>query len=197
MNIFATSPCPIESAQALCDKHVVKMIVESAQILSTALVTAWGFPSGGSIRGVDLYRPTHAAHPCVVWAHPCVVWVGKSWANMYWIARHGVALCTEYSARYSTDKVFKRHKSLDLLLAILGFIESDVGVSADSVLTPMALAMPDHFKRDDPHMAYKLYLRAKYQTWADEGHPPRWTKREPPIWARSIYSALDNSMASG
>lgn len=190
MNIFATSSCPIESAQALADKHVVKMIVESAQILSTVLVTEWGFPPGGSVGGVPLYRPTHANHPCVKWA-------GESISNMRWLARHGIALCNEYSMRYSTDKVFKRHKSMDLLLAILGLIESDVGVSADSVLTPMALAMPDHFKRDDPHMAYKLYLRAKYQTWADEGHPPRWTKREPPVWARSVYSALDNSMASG
>lgn len=191
MNIFATSSCPIESAQALADKHVVKMIVESAQILSTVLITAWGFPPGGSVRGVALYRPTHAARPCVVWA-------GKSWANMYWVARHGVALCTEYSARYSTEKVLKRHKSLDLLLAIKDFIE--IGRAAEYLERPpldMALAMPDHFKRDDPHMAYKLYLRAKYQTWADEGHPPRWTKREPPVWARNVYSALDNSMASG
>lgn len=190
MNIFATSSCPVESAQALADKHVVKMIVESAQILSTALITVWGFKPGSVIGGVTLYRPTHAYHPCVKWA-------GESVANMRWLARHGIALCDEYSMRYSTAKVLKRHKSTDLLRAILKLVEVDVGVSSDSAFTPMALAMPDHFKRDDPHMAYKLYLRAKYQTWADEGHPPRWTKREPPVWARNVYSALDDSMASG
>ena len=54
MNIFVLSECPIEAAQMQCDKHVVKMIVETAQMLCTV--------------GTGPYKRTHASHPCTVWA---------------------------------------------------------------------------------------------------------------------------------
>ena len=55
MNIFAVDVSPEKAAQALCDAHVVKMILESAQLLSTQ----------DRIRGLDRgYRLTHAEHPC-------------------------------------------------------------------------------------------------------------------------------------
>ena len=68
MNIFVVDIDPSKAAQSLCDKHVVKMVLETAQILSTI--------SGGP------YRPTHANHPCVLWA-------GATKRNYLWLVEHG------------------------------------------------------------------------------------------------------------
>lgn len=62
-----------------CDKHVVKMILESAQIMSTV--------ANGP------YKPTHVNHPCVVWAR-------ANRTNYNWLAMHALALCEEYTLRY-------------------------------------------------------------------------------------------------
>ena len=85
MNIFILDTNPVVAAQMQCDKHVVKMVLESAQILSTI--------AGGP------YRPTHSSHPCVLWAK-------ANATNYNWLVRHALALCAEYTARYG-----KRHKS--------------------------------------------------------------------------------------
>jgi hypothetical protein len=59
MNIFLLDSNIKKCAQYHCDKHVVKMILESAQILSTVL----------RLNGVDQgYKTTHANHPCTLWA---------------------------------------------------------------------------------------------------------------------------------
>lgn len=93
MNIFVLSECPIEAAQMQCDKHVVKMIVETAQMLCTV--------------GTGPYKRTHASHPCTVWA-------GRSQANFEWLVAHGLALCSEYTYRYG-----KRHRTQDVIEGIL------------------------------------------------------------------------------
>ena len=79
MNIFRPSPSPVESARCLADRHVVKMALETAQILSTI--------TGGP------YKPTHQNHPCTRWA-------GESWWNACWLLAHGHALCDEYERRF-------------------------------------------------------------------------------------------------
>lgn len=79
MNIFRPSASPADSAAALADRHVVKMALESAQILSTL--------TGGP------YKPTHTNHPCTLWA-------GASRVNAAWLLEHGVALCDEYARRF-------------------------------------------------------------------------------------------------
>lgn len=93
MNIFILSENPLKAAQMQCDKHVVKMVLETAQILSTV--------AGGP------YKPTHKNHPCVLWA-------ARNLTNFQWLVRHGIALCHEYSLRYG-----KRHKSQDVIESIV------------------------------------------------------------------------------
>lgn len=96
MNIFVTDVCPIKSAQALDDVRLNKMIVESAQLLSTAL----------RIKGVDdpvLYRISHMHHPC---CH----WVRRNRANFEWLAQHAQAMLSErldrgFSTKHATDPV--------------------------------------------------------------------------------------------
>lgn len=79
MNIFYLDPDPVIAAQMQCDKHVVKMVLETAQILSTVL--------GGP------YKPTHMHHPSVIWAS----------TQIEWTLRHFVGLLDEYKFRYDRE----------------------------------------------------------------------------------------------
>jgi len=102
MNVFVLHPCPRTSAQLLCDRHVVKMTLETAQILSTAAIlehptwikftTPPGTAPAQSL-GPRLYRPTHKAHPCVLAAQQDPFY-------RRWVYLHGIALADEYQFRY-------------------------------------------------------------------------------------------------
>lgn len=159
MNLFVTDPDPAASARALADRHIVKMAVETGQILWTVLhVAAPGaVPQGG-------YRPTHRRHPCNLWAV-------ESRANFLWAVEHGRALCDEYTHRYGG--VHASRAAIDLAA-------SSSFLVPDGDLTPFALAMPDEHKNlDDRCGSYRAYLRAKYAAWGDAA---RWTARERPDW---------------
>ena len=62
MNIFVTNDCPIISAQALDNKRVVKMVLETAQLLSTAIFI------NSNVAYDNIYKATHIKHPCTIWA---------------------------------------------------------------------------------------------------------------------------------
>jgi hypothetical protein len=91
MNIFVTSQCPAESARHLDNKRVIKMILESAQMLSTAIDGP--------------YKPTHVNHPCTIWAR-------KTRSNYMWLLEHMVHLCIEYTRRYGKVHACERFISL-------------------------------------------------------------------------------------
>ncbi len=93
MNIFVLDYSPIKAAQMQCDKHVVKMPLETAQLLCSAFH-----------RGIAPYKPTHHNHPCSLWTK-------ASEKNYLWLIEHGLALCSEYTYRYN-----KIHKSQDVIL---------------------------------------------------------------------------------
>ena len=87
MNIFVLDESPVVSAKYACDKHVVKMILESAQMLCSV-----------QPEGTAPYKRTH-------YNHPCTKWVRESSRNYEWLLIHAYALCDEYTRRY--DKVHK------------------------------------------------------------------------------------------
>jgi len=181
MNIFALDTCPIISAQLQCDKHVVKMIVESAQMLSTAHRMLDGTvqlaPSKSGKRMVKHYRlfddPEYdrIIYKAVHFNHPCSVWVRESSENYKWLYNHFVALCDEYTYRYG-----KTHKTDSLLRSPLWALPTNIKKGS---LTPFALAMksnPECMFKD----AIKSY-RAYYQTKKDR-FKMVWTNREVPWW---------------
>jgi Pyrimidine dimer DNA glycosylase len=94
MNIFLTDPCPRQCAINLDDKRVNKMLLETAQLLSSALRHR-GYTNG-------IYKNTHVNHPCAVWTR-------SSRAAFSWMLEHGFALADEYAYRYNTRR---RDKSL-------------------------------------------------------------------------------------
>lgn len=155
MNIFIIDHDPVIAAMQLCDKHVVKMIVESAQLLCSA------FPSGSSP-----YRLTHYNHPCGKWAR-------ASKANYEWLLVHANAMCEEYTRRYG-----RTHKTEDVIVWCMeNYIQlclPDIG------LTPHARAIREPWKtqtaNDDIVTAYrKFYIGAK-SSFA------KWKHSECPGW---------------
>ena len=157
MNVFACHSSPDMAARALADRHVVCMVRETAQILST---TARELGLDDS----DLYASTHLHHPVVV---ACI------WDSGYrnWVIRHGRALAREYTHRY--DRVHASSVVLDRAAHRLRQL------GPPSILTSFPLAMPEEFKFDDPHESYRRYLAAKYSRW---GQAARWTRRTRPSW---------------
>ena len=94
MNIFVTDPDPVKSAQVLPDKHIVKMPLETCQMLAIVASEEWGHAFGKlpKLDGTP-YKTEKGAfrnHPCTVWAQD----------NYTWLILHGLALCAEYTHRY-------------------------------------------------------------------------------------------------
>ena len=115
MNIFILDSDPVTAAQLQCDKHVVKMIVESAQMLSTAHRMLDGYvekrPSKSGKRMVNYWvhpdsNLENTLYKAVHHGHPCTVWTMESYANYAWHYHHFIALLEEYEYRYG-----KEHKS--------------------------------------------------------------------------------------
>lgn len=171
MNIFAVDKCPNISAIALCDQHVNKMILETAQMLSY-VSHRYGHHS--------IYKATgpHKNHPCTVWA-------GNSYDNWLWLVNHGLALEKEKLFRTG-----KGHKSADVIR-----FYRDEECSPDkklSGLTPFALAMPDIYKQSCPHQSYiDFYLKEKQ--FFKNNKRPTWTKRSPPSWWYFTEEKNENS----
>ena len=160
MNIFVTDPDPRLSAEVLCNRHVVKMTLETAQLLSSAV--RLHAPEGTDLD--DLYRITHKNHPSSVW-------VRETRENFRWTVRHGLALAAEYSRRYG-----KEHASARIIRAA-AFYDQYI---PDGPRTVFALAMPDEFKPigaalddDAACKAYRMYIADKYATWK---RVPRWVR---------------------
>lgn len=136
MNIFALDNDPFKAARYHCDKHVVKMILESVQMMCTAVRLTTGEDVG--------YKATHVNHPCSKW-------VRKSIWNYYWLGYLVEALNDEYKRRFNHTK---NHKSFDVMMDLPLPELPDMGFR-----TPFALAMPEKFKCDDPVKSYREYYR--------------------------------------
>jgi hypothetical protein len=180
MNIFILDTDPCLAASQQCDAHVVKMVLESAQMLSTAhrvldgaptripsksgktMMKGWVLPD---IREEVLYKAVHVNHPCTQWTMESV-------ENYRWHYNHYAALAIEFSYRFN-----KRHKSWSNLWKDVAAAPANIPLKG---LTPFRLAMgaaPECIDESDPVGSY----RAFYQTKQDR-FKMRWTKREIPEW---------------
>jgi len=155
VNIFASSNCPIESAKFLDDKRCIKMCLETAQLLSSALRLC-------GYSGNDIYKITHKNHPSNIWTR-------ATQGNYKWLLEHFRALCDEYTRRFG-----KTHASSALLPAF------EQGVS----LIPEGEKMPfsnnarnltkgvDFTHESDVTLAYQLYLAER---WESDKREPKWS----------------------
>lgn len=157
MNIFVVDNNPVTAAKMLCDKHIVKMPLESAQMAS-AVAIRHGYNS--------IYRLTHKNHPCTLWA-------GDTYENWLWLMRHGKALCQEYTLRYG-----KTHKCE----AVLDFYLERKFCPPDGKLTNHALAMPDKYIVSDSVESYRNYYVGEKQFFKNGSRPTWKPPSQPPYW---------------
>jgi len=181
MNIFYLDKDPIEAAKQSCDKHVVKMIVESAQMLSTAhrmidgnlytdktkagrKIKRWKHPNPNMEK--TLYKACHTGHPSTVW-------VMESAYNYHWLYKHMMALNTEFKMRYGH---ILDHKTVQLLEGALMYPPKNI--SLNTIATDPPPAMPDYCKIPGDSVAsyrkYYIYEKQRFATWKSPSTVPAW-----------------------
>ena len=174
MNIFYLHNEPKECARQHCDKHVVKMIVETAQLLSTAhrvldgvryedrtknnrRIHRWKLPD---FRDSSMYKASHIEHPSNQWTR-------SSSANYYWLHGLLVGLICEYEHRY------KRTHKTEEVVDLLNVLPDNIHYGGFNEPTP---AMPDKYKvKGNSIQSYRNYYIGEKQF-------ATWTNRDTPEW---------------
>ena len=167
MNIFYLDPNPTLCAQAHCDRHVVKMILESWQILSAA----W-YNNPDLIGGIEVYGkvlPSNILAKPAFLNHPCSKWASTSSGNYYWLHELSLELLKEYTFRFGR---------VHALSSKLHALEEVPFMPLDRAGTPPPLCMPAYIKEStpDPVTAYRLYYLL------EKRHLAEWTRRPEPQW---------------
>lgn len=183
MNIFFLSAYPNDCAEMHCDKHVVKMIVEYAQLMSTAhrvldgemyddltsngrRIKRWKHPNPDMEK--LLYKASFINHPSNLWTR-------TSCNNYNWLYEMWSYLCGEYTHRYG-----KVHETDRKLRDVLGTTPTFIGYKPWSEPTQ---AMPDDVKNSESSLvAYRDYYIKYKNSFA------KWTKRDIPHWMEAVSS---------
>ncbi len=163
MNIFVLDECPVQSAQMQCDKHIVKMPLETAQMLCSV------FHRHGQGDKVP-YKEAHKNHPCTLWA-------GDSADNFCWLVQHGMELCFEYTRRYN-----KIHKCQQVIMDLR---ETDWGTLQyqDMEKTPHPQCMPDEYKSTELRIHSNTVRAYRRYYVNDKKDIAKWEKGRPmPDW---------------
>ena len=172
MNIFILHHNHTICAKYHCDKHIVKMIIETAQLLYTCILISGIIGHDHSIintaplnsSGNHGYRPTHKNHPCSIWLR-------ESIANYEWLCNLGIELCKQYTLRYG--KIHATQLHIEWLCCVCPNIP-------DRNMTTFAVVMPDDCKiyknnMIDPIESYRKYY-VKYKIFA------KWSNVPTPSW---------------
>jgi len=168
MNIFVLDLCPVIAARHLCDKHVPKMAVETAQMLASAVRRHGATDADMPLTQAGTpYRGGYHHHPCTVWA-------GDTCANYQWLARHGREICHQYEQRFG-----KVHACEG---PIIHLADMEGWMPAIGTKTPHAQAMPDQYRDTSPVRAYRRYYlaeKAGFASWdrCIDGPPQWWIDR--------------------
>lgn len=170
MNIFYLDKDPVKCAQYHCDKHVVKMVLEYCQLLSSAHRVLDGHLVDGTRRyhlpdwrEDKLYHVTHINHPSTIWAR-------TNRSNYEWLYSLLVALNDEYVFRY-----LKTHKSsADGIISALSLAPNSITI--DEFFQPTQ-AMPDSYKvQGDSIAAYRAFYLVEKSGFL------KWKNRPIPDW---------------
>jgi hypothetical protein len=183
MNIFYLSHKPSRCARWHCDKHVVKMILETTQLLYTAhwflalaantqpdFSTAPTLASNASQRGyLSIRNPRH----------PCAIWARESLTNYKWLCELGMALCQEFEHRFGGSHACEEH--LYWLYSHPPATIPRAGWSAP------AQAMPDEYRRKgDSIRAYRAYYKLNK---GEQRGMLTYTARHRPHWLSAAAAA--------
>lgn len=161
MNIFFLDPDPTVAARYACDAHVCKMVLESAQIMSTVHWVADCSRAESLYGGSVIYAPTHPSHPSVLWA-------ARSLSNWRWLRDHCLSLSDERLHRFPH---YNHHNSSAVAFHMPEPGIDDLGLTEFAVGFRSGLAYPG-----DVVQAYRLYYKR------EKSHLAAWTKRGRPEW---------------
>lgn len=177
MNVFALDQNPPLAAKYHCDKHVVKMIVETMQMLASAVIRHGATPEEMPLTAKGL--PLKGGYP----NHPCTRWVGDTRGNYRWTAWLGLELCAEYKYRYG--KVHSCQQNIEKLAWMDHYPPKGLRTPFAIAIAPDSLcrAFVDGFDSLDAVEKYRLYYMYDKKSFA------QWTKRKTPDWFRPVSLA--------
>lgn len=158
MNIFVLDTDPRTCARYHCDKHVIKMILESAQLLCTAR------------RMYNEEAPYKATHV----NHPCSKWVRESKANYIWLFTLMHHLNDEYRSRYQKTR---NHLSYEKMIPY----HTPPLKMPGTHLTPWRQCMPTQYHCDKVVEAYRTYYiheKNRFAKWTCVDNPPWWNNSQ-------------------
>lgn len=155
MNIFYLNENPKQAAKDLFDEHVLKMSIESAQLLCTA-----HWETGAEAP----YKRTHKNHPSAIWTRASV-------DNYMWVVEHGLAICEEFTERYGKD-----HKTR----LVLEWCKENIPNIPNTGFTQPPQCMPEEYHCSNPVQAYRdYYIHDKLPRglgWRKLNNTPSWVK---------------------
>lgn len=160
MNIFFLSANPEEAAKMACDKHVIKMILESTQLLYTAQNLA-----EVNMLESNPYNPYKITHK----NHPSAIWTRSSIQHYNWLCDLALNYCKEYKFRYGEEK---EHACQKHLL----WLKENPPVIPDNGFVQPPQCMPDIYKTESSIDAYRAYYIGEKLSFV------KYTKREIPDW---------------
>lgn len=172
MNIFFLSMSIMRCAKSHFDKHVIKMILEYCQLLSTAWHILDPYNANIHLNNGLIYKKTH-------FNHPCAVWVRKHINNYNYVARLGIQLCHEWRFRYKHNKIHGSESKLIFLYnnppKIDNYYIDKTKKNPKSLSLPLPQAMPDKYKinKKSVHSAVNAYRN--YYKSDDKKHIANWT----------------------
>ena len=186
MNLFILDHDPVLAARDHCDKHLVKMIVEGAQILGSTVWVQNGVKTKKQIgetvpsywknfpRTVDgIEKPYGIGFS----NHPSSKWTRESFENWEWT----VKLCMELSYEHE-----RRWGKITSMRKIIDWFANNQPPLQRKGMTPYYLAMPPEIKTDDPIHSYRLY----YAGWKE--HFASWKNKEPDWWKSYLHLIKEN-----
>lgn len=171
MNIFILDSDATVAAHMMCDKHVVKMILESCQLLSTAHHVLDGEQvviKSDKRKYTSYSNGNDNICKCTMINHPCTIWTRTSRDNYLWLWKHTYSLCKEYTRRYG-----KVHAMEKMLMDELYNPPRNI---PKGKVTPFAQAMPDQYKDQNAVVAYRKYYineKTRFAKWK-AGNEPKW-----------------------
>lgn len=166
MNLFILSLIPREVAEAMMDKHIVKIILEAVQMLCSARRILLPDDEEGN---APLYKLAHKNHPVTIWCR-------ESQANFIWTLDLVDEMHKEWQYRYEHPET-KIHKSYTVAQYLREHMP-DASLFPQQRLTPFAQAMPVQYKHEDAVQAYRNYYmseeKQKIATWNKKREAPEW-----------------------
>ena len=155
MNIFVTNEDPILSARDLCDRHVPKMLLESAQMLNNAHHL--------------LGNPNNATYRKLMVNHPCSIWTVKSKGNFEWLLEHAKTIAAEYTKRFG--KIHLSEQCVYKCQSLIHTLRFPQVQKTDHVQV-----MPLIYRNSNTVTAYRSYIKAgkSFAKWDKGTCKPDW-----------------------